>query len=235
MSKESEVEKVKIVLVGESGVGKTNILSQYVRHKFDINSMATDSAAQEGKTIRYEENKISLQMELWDTAGQEKFRSLARFFYKDATAAILVYDITRKESFEGIKNYWHKEILDKAPEGVVIGIAANKADLFLNAEVSENEGREFARKVGAIFRQTSALTSDGIEDLFYVIGKKIIDPKYIDEDEMISNSIKENNGNNENMQEAPKPIRTTTNNLRNSVKLDSKINNEKKVEKKSCC
>ena len=174
-------------------------------------------------------------MELWDTAGQEKFRSLARFFYKDATAAILVYDITRKESFEGIKNYWHKEILDKAPEGVVIGIAANKADLFLNAEVSENEGREFARKVGAIFRQTSALTSDGIEDLFYVIGKKIIDPKYIDEDEIISNSIKENNGNNENMQEAPKPIRTTTNNLRNSVKLDSKINNEKKVEKKSCC
>ena len=166
MSKESEVEKVKIVLVGESGVGNTNILSQYVRHKFDINSMTTDSAAQEGKTVRYEENKISLQMELWDTAGQEKFRSLARFFYKDATAAILVYDITRKESFEGIKNYWHKEILDKTPEGVVIGIAANKADLFLNAEVSENEGREFARKVGAIFRQTSALTSDGIEDLF---------------------------------------------------------------------
>ena len=57
----------------------------------------------------------------------------------------------------------------------------------MNAQVSENEGGEFARKVGAIFRQTSALTSDGIEDLFYVIGKKIIDPKYIDEDEIISN------------------------------------------------
>lgn len=235
MSTESEVEKVKIVLVGESGVGKTNILSQYVRHHFDINSMATDSATQEGKTIRYEENNISLQMELWDTAGQEKFRSIARIFYKDATAAILVYDISRKESFEAIKNYWHQEILDKAPEGVVLGIAANKADLFMKAQVSENEGREFARKVGAIFRQTSAFTSDGIDDLFYVIGKKIIDPKYIDEDEIISNSIKENKENNDNQEEAPKPVRkTVNNNLRDSVRLDTKKNNEKKVKKKCC-
>ena len=97
MSEEnSEVIPVKIVLVGESATGKTNIVTQYVEQKFIPDSGATIGANYATKTIRIDEYSTSLKLELWDTAGEEKYRSIAKLFYKDASAVILVYDITNK-------------------------------------------------------------------------------------------------------------------------------------------
>ena len=95
----------KIVLVGESGVGKTCIISQFVCQIFQQDVQTSSSATFNSKTLIYNNNQV-LKLEIWDTAGQEKYRSIASMFYKEADVAILVYDITRKESFEQIKQYW---------------------------------------------------------------------------------------------------------------------------------
>ena len=103
----------KVVLIGESGVGKTSIISRYINNSFQSHRLPTTGANYLTKTIimEEEENK-SIKFEIWDTAGQEKFRSLAKVFYKNAAVVILVYDITRKTSFEELKNFWVKEIKD---------------------------------------------------------------------------------------------------------------------------
>ena len=172
----------KIVLLGESGVGKTCIISRYINQVFEGNTISTNGASYAAKTLHFDDYDKSLKVEIWDTAGQEQYRSLTKIFYKDATAAILVYDITRKKSFDEIKNYWYKQLLDCAPSDIVVGLAGNKADLFDREQVSEEEAKEFAKEIKAIFRPTSAMTAIGIDELFSAVGKKILDPDYDDED-----------------------------------------------------
>ena len=174
MSDNSEVITGKMVLVGEMAVGKSNMVSQYVKAEFHDEYISTNGASFDHKTLFIEEYNKTLNMHIWDTAGQERFRALSRIFYKDAKAAILVYDVTRRGTFEELKNYWHKEMLNNAPEGIALAVAANKSDLVLDSQVPESEGIEFAKSIGAIFRTTSAKTGDGIEDLFYCMGKKMI-------------------------------------------------------------
>ena len=224
MSENAEITNVKIVLIGEAGVGKTCIVSRFVSDMFDANAPSTNGASYAAKTIYFEEHKVNLQMQLWDTAGQEKFRSIARMFYKDATAAILVYDITRKESYDEMTKYWYKELLENAPDDVIIGIAANKADLYIQEQVPETEAREFAQKIGAIFRNTSAMTAGGIEELFIGIGKKLLDPNYRDD------AIASDEGTSD-----PKPIGgSKMNNQRDTIKLEPN-NNKQEKKKKKCC
>ena len=179
---DNNVLSCKIVLLGESGVGKTCIISRYINQVFEGNTISTNGASYAAKTLHFEDYDKSLKVEIWDTAGQEQYRSLTKIFYKDATAAILVYDITRKKSFDEIKNYWYKQLLDCAPSDIVVGLAGNKADLFDREQVSEEEAKEFAKEIKAIFRPTSAMTAIGIDELFSAVGKKILDPDYDDED-----------------------------------------------------
>ena len=108
----------KIVLVGQSGVGKTNIITKYVNNEFSEETESTNGASFASKEISYDNLKKTLKMEIWDTAGQEKFRSLTRFFYKDAAIAILVYDITRKDSFDELKDYWYSQISQFAGKNI---------------------------------------------------------------------------------------------------------------------
>ena len=223
MSVGTEVINVKIVLIGESGVGKTCILSRFVNDMFDGNSLSTNGASYAAKTLRFEEKNASIQMQLWDTAGQEKFKSIARMFYKDATVAILVYDITRKDSYDGMVNYWYKELRDNGPDDIIIAVAANKSDLYTQEKVPEMEVREFAQKIGAIFRNTSAMTSDGIDDLFVSIGKKILDPNYKD-DAVDSNGSQPDTKASDNQR---------INNKKKTLKLDQANKGGKK--KKKCC
>ena len=131
-----------------------------------------------------------VKFEIWDTAGQEKYRSLTKIFYKDARIAILVYDITRKDSFEELKNYWYAQLKESSPDNIIIGIAANKCDLYDNEQVPEDEARAFANEIGAIFKLTSANTNTGIEELFKAVGCKILDPNYSEESD--SNNKKPN-------------------------------------------
>ena len=179
---DNNVLSCKIVLLGESGVGKTCIISRYINQVFEGNTISTNGASYAAKTLHFDDYDKSLKVEIWDTAGQEQYRSLTKIFYKDATAAILVYDITRKKSFDEIKNYWYKQLLECAPSDIVVGLAGNKADLFDREQVSEEEAKEFAKEIKAIFRPTSAMTASGIDELFSAVGKKILDPDYDDED-----------------------------------------------------
>ena len=177
-------KSVKAVLLGESGVGKTCIIARFINNTFENNIMSTTGASYAGKTMAFEEfGGQCIKFEIWDTAGQEKYRSLTKIFYKDAAVAILVYDITRKESYEELKNYWYNQLKECSPSNIVIGIAANKCDLYDNEQVSEDEARKFAEEIGAVFKLTSANTNTGIEDLFKTIGCKVLDPNYSEDGE----------------------------------------------------
>ena len=208
---DDEIAKsVKAVLLGESGVGKTCIIARFKNNTFENNIMSTTGASYAGKTLSFDEfGGKCIKFEIWDTAGQEKYRALTKIFYKDAGVAILVYDITRKESFDEIKEYWYNQIKECAPKNIVIGIAANKCDLYDNEQVSEDEARNFANEIGAVFKLTSASTNQGIEELFKGVGCRVLDPNYSDDSD---NSEKKKDSN---------------------IKLDEKNTDKKK--RKGCC
>ena len=107
----------KMCLVGESGVGKTCIINRFVKNEFDIDEIPTISASYVQKNVKLDDDTI-IRFHIWDTAGQEKYRSIAKIFYKDAKAAILVYDITSEKSFDEIKNYWYEQIKNNTPENI---------------------------------------------------------------------------------------------------------------------
>ena len=202
----NEPTSIKVVLLGESGVGKTSIINQFISKKFNPKMSTSVSAQFTSKIMEFPEQKRTLRFDIWDTVGQEKYRSLTKIFYKDAAVAILVYDITRKESYEELKNYWYNQLKECSPSNIVIGIAANKCDLYDNEQVSEDEARKFADEIGAVFKLTSANTNTGIEDLFKTIGCKVLDPNYSEDDES------------------------------NQKKMNIKIDNDKtKKKKKGCC
>ena len=114
---EDGAQSCKVVLLGESGVGKTCIIARYVNNTFEDNGMSTTGASYAGKNMTFDEaGGKSIKFEILDTAGKEKYRALTKIFYKDASIAVLVYDITRKESFEELKKYWYNQIKDCAPE-----------------------------------------------------------------------------------------------------------------------
>ena len=187
---DENAKSVKAVLLGESGVGKTCIIARFINNTFENNIMSTTGASYAGKTMAFEEfGGKCIKFEIWDTAGQEKYRALTKIFYKDAGVAILVYDITRKESFDELKDYWYNQIKECAPKNIVIGIAANKCDLYDNEQVSEDEARNFANEIGAVFKLTSASTNQGIEDLFKGVGCKVLDPNYSSDDAEKKNKI----------------------------------------------
>ena len=171
----------KVVLLGESGVGKTCIIARYINGSFDEKSESTNGASYASKTICYEKINKTLQFDIWDTAGQERYRALTKFFYKDAAIAILVYDITRKESFDEMKNYWYNQLKNFSGKNIIIGIAGNKSDLFDKEAVSEEEARKFASEIGAIFRLSSAFNNNDNEVLFTAVGNLYLDPKFQDD------------------------------------------------------
>ena len=107
---ENAALQCKIVLIGESGVGKTSIINRYISDTFSPVLTATPGASFATKTVFLKEYNQSIKFEIWDTAGQEKYRALAKVFYKNASVVILVYDICRKESFDQLKQYWINEI-----------------------------------------------------------------------------------------------------------------------------
>ena len=122
MEDEDEYENAqscKVVLLGESGVGKTSIISRFINNVFGENIISTTGASYAGKTMTFDEfGGKAIKFEIWDTAGQEQYRSLTKIFYKDAAAAILVYDITRKDSFLELKNYWYDQVKETAPKNI---------------------------------------------------------------------------------------------------------------------
>jgi len=174
----SSAESVKVVLLGESGVGKTSIINQFTTGTFDPEVVTSISAQYVSKTVEYENFQKAIKFDIWDTAGQEKYRALAKIFYKEAKIVLLVYDISDRKSFDELKEYWYHAIKENVDTDVIIAIVANKSDLYNSSQVSEEEAREFAKSIDALFQSTSAKSSEGINVLFDNIGQKYFDPNF---------------------------------------------------------
>ncbi len=175
---EKKAPNVKVVLLGDSGVGKTCLITRYISETFEQNTASTNGASYASKNVNYDKLKKTITLDIWDTAGQEKYKALTKFFYKDAAIAILVYDITQKDSFESIKSYWYEQVKENGEKTVVLGIVGNKSDLYEQEEVPENEARQFAQSIGAIFALTSAKMNTGVDALFEDAGNKYLDPSF---------------------------------------------------------
>jgi Ras-related protein Rab-5C len=144
------------------------------------------------KNIELDENN-KIKFQIWDTAGQEKYRSLAKIFYQSAAVALLVYDITTQSSFNGLKDYWAKEIRESSPEDIIVAVVANKSDDYMEQQVDMQDGKNLAKELNAIFQTTSAKLGTGVNELFTLIAQKYIDPtKSISESFMSKEEIMEN-------------------------------------------
>ena len=190
---ETKVPGCKVVLLGDSGVGKTCIIARYISGSFDKNSPTTNGASFCSKNVRFEQLDKNLLLDIWDTAGQEKYKSLTKFFYKDAAVCILVYDVTRKESFDSLKDFWYSQLKENSDPDIVLGVAGNKCDLFENEQVKEEDARKWAKQIGAVFELTSAQNNTGINDLFLKVGYKYLDPSFNPQIEIGNKEDKEKN------------------------------------------
>ena len=167
-----ENETIKIAVVGEVGVGKTQLIMDFVYEGlFEKDHQITTGGTFSIKTGKCDNGK-TLKFEIWDTAGQKKYRSSTRLFYKDINAVIMVYNITIKQTFEELKIFWTDEIKEKAGKDVILAIAANYSDLINHEEVDEVEAREYAKSIDALFFSVSQKNVKTIENLFTEIGKK---------------------------------------------------------------
>ena len=173
---ENKPKSIKISILGNAGVGKTCIIQRFMLDEFSENSVSTRGANYSNKIIERDDKLF--QLDIWDTAGQEKYRSLGRHFYKEAFIVILVYDITVRESFEELKNIWYKDLTKYGEKYTVLAIVGNKIDLYENEAISEDEGRKFAEEVKALFMLVSAKSGDNIENLFNDLLNAYLEPDF---------------------------------------------------------
>ena len=165
----------KVVLVGDTGVGKTCIIQRYVNNNYEENVESTVASTYTYKVLNFPNYNKSISFDIWDTAGQEIYRALAKNFYLNAAIGVLVYDIKRQSSFDSIKNYWYDQLKESGEENMILGIAGNKCDLFTEEEVTEKEVKKFAESIGAVFKLTSCKENVGINELFLECGKKFLE------------------------------------------------------------
>ena len=160
----------KIVLIGDSGVGKSNLLSRFTRNEFDLESRTTIGVEFATRSIPIDNKTIKAQ--IWDTAGQERFRAITNAYYRGAVGALLVYDIAKHMTYENVER-WLKELKDHADANIVVMLVGNKCDLRHLRAVPTEEATQFAEKNQLIFIETSALDSTNVEEAFKSIVNEI--------------------------------------------------------------
>ena len=202
----------KIVLIGDSNVGKTNILSKYLQNEFNPDSKATVGVEFGSKTININNNVIKAQ--IWDTAGTEKYRSITNAYYKGAKGAFVVYDISRKTSFNNIDK-WLFDLKNNGDENINIILVGNKIDLENDRDVTTEEGEKKAILNKASFIETSAKNGNNIEKAFNLMIENVYE------------NFKKENENKENID---------LNGINKEKTLDlNSSNNENQIKKKKCC
>jgi small GTP-binding protein len=161
-----DVCEVKLVLIGNTNVGKTSIVKTAITGSFTGDSTSTLGASYSTKTFQVDSRNIRLQ--IWDTAGQEKYRGMTPMYYHNAHVALVVYSVTERETFEAVDG-WLKSLKDNADSNVIIFIIGNKTDLTEQRQVTTDEGNEKAQSSGAEFAEVSAKTGFGVRDLFGLV------------------------------------------------------------------
>ncbi|CAA7404582.1 unnamed protein product [Spirodela intermedia] len=172
----------KVVLIGDSGVGKSNLLSRFTRNEFCLESKSTIGVEFATRTLRVEGKVIKAQ--IWDTAGQERYRAITSAYYRGAYGALLVYDVTKPTTFENVSR-WLKELRDHADSNIVIMLIGNKTDLKHLRAVAAEDAQGFAEKEGLSFLETSALEATNVEKAFQtILGEiyRIISKKTLSDD-----------------------------------------------------
>ncbi|XP_077238880.1 ras-related protein Rab2BV [Tasmannia lanceolata] len=169
----------KIVLIGDSGVGKSNILSRFTRNEFCLESKSTIGVEFATRTLQVDGKTVKAQ--IWDTAGQERYRAITSAYYRGAVGALLVYDITKRQTFDNVQR-WLRELRDHADSNIVIMMAGNKSDLNHLRAVPDDDAQALAEKEGLSFLETSALEALNVEkafqtiltEIYHIISKKAL-------------------------------------------------------------
>ena len=203
---------IKITLLGNCGVGKSSIIQRYTSNSFQEDYNSTNGGSYSQKSISIDDTLY--QLDIWDTAGQEKYRSLGKNFYKEAYIVILVYDITREDSLEGIKTIWYPDLQQFGEKCKILALVGNKCDRYEEENtVNEEEARAYAKEINANFFIVSAKNGDNIKNLFDKLITLFIEPNF--QDKVIQNEI----------------------DRKGSVKKKKKKNKEEKSKdkKKKCC
>ena len=180
---------IKVTLLGNCGVGKSSIIARYKTGTFEEDYISTNGASYSQKMLNI--NDKVFQLDIWDTAGQEKYRSLGRNFYREAYIIILVYDITRQDSLEGLKTIWYPDLLQYGENYKILAVVGNKCDRYEEEEtVSDEEARSFAKEIKAQFFSVSAKTGDNIQNLFNSLIEEYWKPNF--QEKISEDSIKRN-------------------------------------------
>ncbi|XP_042780264.1 ras-related protein Rab-2A isoform X2 [Panthera tigris] len=161
----------KYIIIGDTGVGKSCLLLQFTDKRFQPVHDLTIGVEFGARMITIDGKQIKLQ--IWDTAGQESFRSITRSYYRGAAGALLVYDITRRDTFNHLTT-WLEDARQHSNSNMVIMLIGNKSDLESRREVKKEEGEAFAREHGLIFMETSAKTASNVEEFLYFIFQAFI-------------------------------------------------------------
>lgn len=210
----------KIVLIGDTNVGKSNMLSRYIKNEFNLESRSTIGVEFLTKKLIIKNNNVKLQ--IWDTAGQERYRALTTAFYRNTFGIVLVYDITNKDTFLNIPK-WLNEMSNHIDSKTIVILCGNKVDLEYKREVSIMDGQLFAENNNMLFLETSALDTRNINKVFDTIAEIILNRKNI-----ISN----------NKEEIILPTNYTNISqpqILQSQILQVELSNQKIKKKKKCC
>lgn len=156
----------KVVLIGDSSVGKSQLLNRFARNEFSLDSKATIGVEFQTRTIVVDHKTIKAQ--IWDTAGQERYRAVTSAYYRGAVGAMLVYDITKRQTFDHIAR-WLEELRSHADNNIVIMLIGNKTDLETSRAVPTEDAKEFAEKEGLFFLETSALEATNVDTAFHTV------------------------------------------------------------------
>merc|ERR1712150_118274 len=201
----------KLMMLGDSGVGKTAILRRYCDDTFDAKWINTIGIDFKMKHVEIEDKKVRLQ--IWDTAGQERFQAMAHSFYRGAAGILLVYDITSLESFEHVEK-WMTSISTHGSDDVIVTLIGNKRDITNHRNVSVSKGENLAKQYGIDFFETSAKTKENIDEAFANLSEKVF-KKQIDKLEKASSKGSSTRG----------KLGSSTGSLTSSVNLQNTLSN----------